>query len=687
MTVGIYARYSSALQNERSLEDQIALCTTYTERHGCVVTAVEGDAEKSGTTIVGRSGYHRIVAQAEEGVFQVLLVEAQDRLSRNQRDTHELIETLESLDILLCTVQDGIIDDVRATINALYAAQFIKGHAQKVRRGQAGAARRGSVHGVAYGYKLIRTTEHPSGAREIDPLTAPIIRGIFEDYAAGVSTNTICAELNNRGIPSPKGKLWRAPSLTGCKKLSGGMLRNEIYNGTSTWGSTRNKRNSRTGTVATLPGRPEEKESCPKPDLAIVSKELWDVVQARLEESGRGKLGTRKKAVYLFSGRLTCGECGHSYAIAGEGRLYCTAHLVSDNCNNRRGVDREPLERAVLAGISDQVFRSDLIEQCIREYRSERASVSRDAQADAALSAAKIPKLRLAIDRITDQIIEGQGEGSGIAGALLRQRLEVLGAELKKAERDASTSMADQDLSGSDEQVVARLKVTFQGLQQALYGPERDAARARELLRAMIDRIVITPVGLGEAGSDGRGNGPIRIRVDGRLSELLGLADINIGHQVLTRKSALASHNSMKLAFTIWTEILNKDKRMSLDISGVEDYLIRSAAPVQLESLKAAMERGEIDIPKCRKPRTNDSLLRSALASLKAEGIIRGVRVGTRHMWVSNRHRISDEEWIRRARSDVVPALPPYATAPTAQILIIGPADHLPISRATVAHA
>jgi site-specific DNA recombinase len=41
--VAIYARFSTDLQNERSIEDQIALCRNYAAREGMNVTEVYED--------------------------------------------------------------------------------------------------------------------------------------------------------------------------------------------------------------------------------------------------------------------------------------------------------------------------------------------------------------------------------------------------------------------------------------------------------------------------------------------------------------------------------------------------------------------------------------------------------------------------------------------------------------------
>ena len=53
----IYARYSSDKQNERSVDDQVALCRTIAERAGYAVVAVYSDAGISGASTLNRPGF------------------------------------------------------------------------------------------------------------------------------------------------------------------------------------------------------------------------------------------------------------------------------------------------------------------------------------------------------------------------------------------------------------------------------------------------------------------------------------------------------------------------------------------------------------------------------------------------------------------------------------------------------
>ena len=95
----IYARFSTDLQNERSIEDQVTLCRDYTSREGMNVVEVYEDKARSGGSVMGRDGLLRLLDQAREQSFDVVVVEALDRLSRDMEDLAGIHKRLSFLGI------------------------------------------------------------------------------------------------------------------------------------------------------------------------------------------------------------------------------------------------------------------------------------------------------------------------------------------------------------------------------------------------------------------------------------------------------------------------------------------------------------------------------------------------------------------------------------------------------------
>jgi len=82
----IYARFSTELQHERSIDDQVAVCRSYAERNELEVVGVFDDRARSGASIYGRDGLLSLLDSARDGAFDVIVIEALDRLSRDQED-------------------------------------------------------------------------------------------------------------------------------------------------------------------------------------------------------------------------------------------------------------------------------------------------------------------------------------------------------------------------------------------------------------------------------------------------------------------------------------------------------------------------------------------------------------------------------------------------------------------------
>ena len=85
MRAVIYARYSSELQRDASIEDQVRLCRERIDCEGWRVGATYSDHAISGATRL-RPGSQKLLEDARKGEFDVVVAEALDRLSRDQED-------------------------------------------------------------------------------------------------------------------------------------------------------------------------------------------------------------------------------------------------------------------------------------------------------------------------------------------------------------------------------------------------------------------------------------------------------------------------------------------------------------------------------------------------------------------------------------------------------------------------
>ena len=84
MRVAVYARFSTTLQDARSIEDQLRRCGRFAKERGWTVAAEFSDAAQSGATLE-RAGLQRLLASAgaRPRPFDAVLVDDLSRLSRD----------------------------------------------------------------------------------------------------------------------------------------------------------------------------------------------------------------------------------------------------------------------------------------------------------------------------------------------------------------------------------------------------------------------------------------------------------------------------------------------------------------------------------------------------------------------------------------------------------------------------
>jgi DNA invertase Pin-like site-specific DNA recombinase len=225
----IYARFSTDLQNERSIEDQITLCRDYTLREGMNVVEVYEDRARSGGSVMGRGGLLRLLDQAREQSFDVVVVEALDRLSRDMEDLAGIHKRLSFLGIEIRAVHEGVVNTVLVGLRGLVGQLYREDNAHKVRRGLAGRVGQGlNAGGRAYGYIPVVGDK---GKRVIVEAEAEVVRRIFDEYVAGRTPREIAHDLNNEGVSPPRGRSWNASTINGNMQRGTGTVQNKLYAG------------------------------------------------------------------------------------------------------------------------------------------------------------------------------------------------------------------------------------------------------------------------------------------------------------------------------------------------------------------------------------------------------------------------------------------------------------------------
>ena len=521
--VALYARYSSDLQSDHSIEDQVRLCTEHAAKNGWRVVECYSDAGLSGASLM-RPGIQALIRDANDGRFTIVLAEALDRLSRDQEDIAGVYKRMQFAGVEMVTLSEGAISTLHIGLKGTMNALFLKDLADKTRRGLRGRVEHGkSGGGISYGYDVVKhfdaNGEALKGERAINETQAAIIRRIFEEYAMqNRSPKAIAAKLNEERIPAPSGQAWGQSTINGNRRRGTGILNNELYIGQLVWNRQRFIKDPATGKRVTRLNDESAWVRQGVPELRIIPQDLWEAAKARQKDLDARPNGLwhRNRPRYLLSGLLRCGVCGGGYAKINASHYGCAASKNKGEsvCANRKTIKRDVLESKVLSALQTHLMRDDLLHIFCEEY-TRALNALRRAQ-DSALLEAKAEKDKLTKERA--HILKAIREGIG--AALVRDDLERIVARLEALE--------DQITQGSTDPrpllhpaMAMRYREEVASLRETLShsGGQGEAAKH---LRGLIEKIVLTPK---------EGREELQIDLYGDLAGILIMAADKTGHQ------------------------------------------------------------------------------------------------------------------------------------------------------------
>lgn len=103
--VVIYARYSSDIENDTSIREQIIACTQEALEAGVEVFAVYSDEADISST-QRRTGLMDLISDANAGEFDVVLTEGLERLSRDESNLSQICQRLAQSHVTVCSLFD-----------------------------------------------------------------------------------------------------------------------------------------------------------------------------------------------------------------------------------------------------------------------------------------------------------------------------------------------------------------------------------------------------------------------------------------------------------------------------------------------------------------------------------------------------------------------------------------------------
>ncbi len=224
--VAAYARVS--MESERLVHSLSAQVSYYSKliqsNPEWEYAGVYADSGVSGTQMVRRGEFKRMLEDCEAGRIQIILTKSISRFARNTVDLLETVRHLKELGIEVRFEKEKINSlsedgELMLTLLASFAQEESRSISENAKwairkRYENGEPR----HSILYGYRLV------NGRVVIEPDEAEIVRMIFNSYLDGMSFYAIANFLNEKGIPSFYGKGWSTTVV-------GATIRQEKYTG------------------------------------------------------------------------------------------------------------------------------------------------------------------------------------------------------------------------------------------------------------------------------------------------------------------------------------------------------------------------------------------------------------------------------------------------------------------------
>ena len=154
------------------------MCRVYAEKQGWTVADSYHDRAVSGASLI-RAGIQALLADALRGLFEVVLAEALDRISRDQEDVAGVFKRMAFADVKIITLSEGEITHLHVGLKGTMNALFLKDLADKTRRGLRGRIEAGKAGGGRLSKVGMNSSAAPAGltetrARQVLPADAAI---------------------------------------------------------------------------------------------------------------------------------------------------------------------------------------------------------------------------------------------------------------------------------------------------------------------------------------------------------------------------------------------------------------------------------------------------------------------------------------------------------------------------------
>jgi site-specific DNA recombinase len=509
LKAALYARYSDDIQNDRSIERQFADMEKAAQRLGLTLDKRHyhyySDRGKIGSSLFDRPGLTReLLGASARHEFDVVLVEATDRLSRNRADLSWLADQFKFHTTKIYTTTNGEVSDLQLTFDGHQNADFIVKLSMRVKSGHDDATREGLIpNGAAYGYDCV---EGKPGVKVINPAEAEIVVRIFREYVSGKSPRQIAADLMRDGIPSPSGgEHWNFQFIVGGAGKKRGILHNQLYIGLYLKNRFKNILNPSTGKTITRKADPDDLITVEHPTLRIISPELWDAAHKLRTARGTKKFGPSGQSAravvprqqHLLAGLLRCAECNGGMIVVasdrkGVKRVSCSAAYNRQTCTHVKSYDLAKLTKEAVYRMHKHLTDPDFLKEKAKAKMLESERLKKEKSGEREIAQKQFDRLDIQIKKLVRVLDDGDDIPKEILASLKAKEIERKGLEERLRLLDA-----ESNVTVMRPHVIKAFGESIDKL-HAMLKRNPDDPGCRMAFANVIDRVIVHPTGFGE---------------------------------------------------------------------------------------------------------------------------------------------------------------------------------------------
>lgn len=371
LKAAIYCRLSkedidkaSSDQESESIVNQTLMLLDFVEQKGFELYDIYKDDDYSGL-YDDRPGFERLIKDAEDGKFNIVIAKSQSRFTRNMEHLERYIHHDFPLwGIRFIGMVDNADTEVKGNkkarqINGLVNEWYCEDLSESIKASYRIKQKNGQFLGSSTPYGYVKD---PKDNHHLipDPYAANVVKRIFHMYLSGIGKAQIGQILTKEGILIPteyKRQVLKINYHNAMQKYGDdcrwsfqtihGILKNEVYIGNLIQNKCR-KKSYKDKSKKAVPQ--EEWIRVNNTHEPIISKEIFDRVQEQLKERSR-KVNIVALNENLFARRLFCGDCGKPFTVCyskrnkrGEryrkyicseykqwGNKYCTSHSIRED--------------------------------------------------------------------------------------------------------------------------------------------------------------------------------------------------------------------------------------------------------------------------------------------------------------------------------------------------------------------